>query len=165
MVYTLFFGLEEPVYSATPTLPAPVPTPEPAAEPDGPASVAGQLIDKAQGAVAAHDELVDATDEVTADEGPAVDEEAVPQVVIEAPAPAAVAGGVEPSAAFRDWVSNAVISGVAETDNPRAFINGVLVKRGDVVDHSLGISFDSVDAHNNLLLFKDATGAIVAKRY
>ncbi len=70
-----------------------------------------------------------------------------------------------PSSAFREWVNDAVISGVAETSNPRAFINGVLVKRGDTVDHGLGIVFDTIDPHENVLFFKDGSGAIVGKRY
>ena len=39
------------------------------------------------------------------------------------------------------------------------------MKQGDTVDSQLGITFDSVDAERNLVIFKDATGAIVGKRY
>ena len=58
-----------------------------------------------------------------------------------------------------------MISGVAETSNPRAFINGVLVKRGDTVDHGLGIVFDDIDPDENLVIFVDNSGAVVGKRY
>ena len=94
-----------------------------------------------------------------------VPETAPAEVIIETAPTARVGTNVEPSQAFRNWVAEAVISGVAETSNPRAFINNVLVKRGDTVDHGLGIVFDNVDPDKNLVIFIDGSGAIVGKKY
>ena len=63
------------------------------------------------------------------------------------------------------WVSEARISGVREGDSPRAFINGILVRKGDMIEPQLGIVFDGVDPVRNLLIFRDDTGAIVGKKY
>ncbi len=62
-------------------------------------------------------------------------------------------------------MSDAVITSVREGSEPRAFINNIFVKQGDTVDAQLRITFDSVDAERNLVIFKDTTGAIVGKRY
>lgn len=160
LLYTLFFAAPEPViFTPRPVQPA---AETASTEPTGPVSMAGKLIEKAQEAVADHDANVtevDAVTETAADVPPA------PQVVIDSPGEDTVPTSVEPSAAFRTWASNAVISGVAETSNPRAFINGVLVKQGDTVDHGLGIVFDRIDPDRNLVIFKDASGALVGKRY
>lgn len=159
LVYNMFFAAPELNPYAAPL--QAISEPPPAEEP---ASVAGQLIEQAQEAVAAHEEGVEAADEAAEvpAETPAATSPTVTLDLSDAPATPSV---IEPSAAFRDWVNNVVISGVAETSNPRAFINGVLVKRGDTVDHGLGIVFDDVDPDENLVLFKDPTGAVVGKRY
>ncbi len=164
MVYNMFFASPELNPYAAP-LEAINETPPAEAPAEGPASVAGQLIEQAQDAVAAHDEMVDATDEAAEVPADTSAEAAPPQVVIDIPDEPVTPSTVEPSAAFRDWVSNVVISGVAETSNPRAFINGVLVKRGDTVDHGLTIVFDGIDGDKNLVIFKDASGAVVGKAY
>lgn len=163
MVYNMMFGgIADYEAPATPVAAPPATT-----EPAGPSSVAGQLIDKAQDAVAAHDEVTDAVD--AAVEGESADEESpgeeTPLVTIVTTPEALTPTEVQPSQAFQDWVSSAVITSVRESDDARAFINSIFVKQGDTVDAQLGITFDSVDADRNLVIFKDVTGAIVGKRY
>ena len=163
MVYNIMFGgADDFVAPATPVAAPPAST-----DPAGPSSVAGQLIDKAQDAVAAHDESADAIDaavegESAAEESP---ESETPLVTIVTTPEALTPTAVQPSAAFQDWVSNAKITSVREGNDPRAFINDIFVKQGDTVDSQLGVTFDSVDAERNLVIFKDVTGAIVGKRY
>lgn len=72
---------------------------------------------------------------------------------------------VEASAAFRTFVANAKISGVFQGSPARAFINGRLARAGDVVEPTLGITFEGVDSSRYQLVFRDRTGAIVARKY
>ncbi len=69
------------------------------------------------------------------------------------------------SPAFRSWVASAKIGGVFQGSSPRVLINGRTVRVGTVVDDGLGIIFDSVDAENKMIMFKDGTGAIVSRHY
>jgi hypothetical protein len=71
----------------------------------------------------------------------------------------------DPSDEFLAWVSESKISGVREGSAPRAFINGRLVKQGDTIDFTLGITFDGVDPERNIVIFKEKSGAAVAKKY
>jgi hypothetical protein len=73
--------------------------------------------------------------------------------------------GAEASTAFRALIANAKVSGVFQGSPPRAFINGRLTRPGDVVDNALGVVFTGVDADRKQLLFKDRTGAVVARKY
>lgn len=73
--------------------------------------------------------------------------------------------GSEASAEFRSFVANAKVSGVFQGAPSRAFINGRMIRTGETVDATLGIVFEGVDATKRHLLFKDKTGAIVARRY
>ncbi|WP_221032043.1 hypothetical protein [Actomonas aquatica] len=173
MGYQMFFGAEEPAPVAS--TPAPTPTPAPtqtvATPPaEGPRSTAGQLIDRARQAAGTHDELTAALDDATAGQPTAdlpVENAAAarPRVTIADTPVAAAPEAVQPSPEFLTWVSEARVSGVREGDSPRAFINGILVRRGDTIDVPLGIVFDGVDARRNLLIFKDDSGAVVGKKY
>jgi hypothetical protein len=69
------------------------------------------------------------------------------------------------SADFRAFVATARITGVYQGTPARAFINGRLVRTGEVVDSALDITFDSVDADTKNIVFKDASGATVSRRY
>ncbi len=71
----------------------------------------------------------------------------------------------EATPAFRSFVADAKISGVFQGTPPRAFINGRLVRLGEVVDSSLGIRFDSIDPKTKNIVFKDASGATVGRLY
>jgi len=69
------------------------------------------------------------------------------------------------SSAFRTFVANARISGVYQGTPQRAFINGRLVRSGEMIDSSLEIYFDGVDLANRSIIFKDSIGATVSRRY
>jgi type IV secretory pathway VirB10-like protein len=69
------------------------------------------------------------------------------------------------SAAFRTFVASADIGGVFQGSPPRALINGSIVRAGSVVEGSLGIEFDRIDAAKKVIFFKDSSGAEVSKPY
>jgi hypothetical protein len=77
----------------------------------------------------------------------------------------AVHAEIEASQGFRTFVADAKISGVFQGTPSRAFINGRLVRAGETVDASLGVRFDSVDTATKNIVFKDANGAKVSRRY
>ncbi|MBL9209221.1 MAG: hypothetical protein JNL92_02070 [Opitutaceae bacterium] len=66
---------------------------------------------------------------------------------------------------FRAYIVNARVSGVFQGNPARAVINGRLIRAGESVDAGLGITFDGIDAERRNLMFKDATGATVARRF
>ncbi|MDB6170523.1 MAG: hypothetical protein JWM88_3387 [Verrucomicrobia bacterium] len=72
---------------------------------------------------------------------------------------------LEASPAFRTFVADAKISGVYQGTPARAFINGRLVRAGEILDSSLGIRFDSVEPSTKSIVFKDVSGAKVTRRY
>lgn len=79
-----------------------------------------------------------------------------------------VDAAAEASAAFRSFVANAKISGVVGPRPGRgavALINGRLARSGDVIDQGLGITFENVDVEKKQVIFKDRSGATVARRY
>lgn len=145
------------------------------------ASVPAQAIQKAQDVLASRQEKVgSAVDAIIADkEPPAPSSPRVPVSVPVSPPPMAgttatttvapglsasmpIAAAADASAAFREFVANAKISGVADT---RALINGRLVRTGEVVDSTLGIRFQAVDRESKQLIFRDFSGAQVGRRY
>jgi hypothetical protein len=69
------------------------------------------------------------------------------------------------SAPFRSFVANAKVSGVFQGPPTRAMINGRITRSGEVIDSTLGITFEGVDSPRRLLLFKDGTGATVSRRF
>ena len=69
------------------------------------------------------------------------------------------------SAAFRTFVAGASIGGVFQGKPARALINGTIAREGQVVEGTLGISFDRIDSVQKIIYFKDATGAEVSKSY
>ncbi|HYP18197.1 MAG TPA: hypothetical protein VEQ65_13375, partial [Opitutus sp.] len=72
---------------------------------------------------------------------------------------------VAASPAFRIWVANAKINGVFQGTPARALINGRTFRAGQEVEETLGISFDTVDTEAKTIVFRDRTGATVARRY
>lgn len=124
-------------------------------------------MDRARQAVDAHTGMSDAADEVSdsVDAGAASSGGGSPRVMTADAPVAAAPTRVDPTPEFMTWVSDARISGVREGDRPRAFINGILVQKGDVIDSQLGVVFEGVDARRNLLIFRDRTGAVVGKKY
>ena len=77
----------------------------------------------------------------------------------------AVQAEVEASSEFRTFVADAKVSGVFQGSPARAFINGRLVRAGEVVDSAMGIKFESVDPSTKTIVFKDSSGAKVSKHY
>ncbi len=69
------------------------------------------------------------------------------------------------SSDFRAYVANANIGGVFQGSPSRALINGRIIREGQVVDDTLGISFERIDAEKKVIFFKDATGAEVSRNY
>lgn len=69
------------------------------------------------------------------------------------------------AAAFRAWLDEARISGVVSGTSPRAIINNRLVRPGDVVDASAGITFDSVDVEKKEVIFRSRHGSVGGKSY
>jgi hypothetical protein len=69
------------------------------------------------------------------------------------------------SADFRAFVANADIGGVFQGTPSRALINGRIIREGQVVDDTLGISFERIDSVKKEIYFKDTTGAEVSRDY
>jgi hypothetical protein len=146
-------------------------------------------IDKTKATVAAHDANVRSLDPVLGDDianKPAVAEPpggtAPARPGAAAPAGPRTATGIVPlapgvsattpievvaeaSPAFRTFVTNLPISSVLQGEPPKAMINNRLVRAGELVDATLGVYFDSVDDERRQIVFKDRTGATVARRY
>ncbi|HTO03896.1 MAG TPA: hypothetical protein VL069_09355 [Opitutus sp.] len=76
---------------------------------------------------------------------------------------ASVDGDAAP--AFRAWVAQVRISGVFQGTPARVLINGKTIPAGEVVDEALGIVFDGVDPQTKTLVFRDSTGATVARKF
>ncbi|HEY0946031.1 MAG TPA: hypothetical protein VGD81_12220 [Opitutaceae bacterium] len=164
------------------------------------ASVPGQLIDKAQDAIAARREneqdRVDnaivgrdyngeralktrTPDEIAERLGKAEPARAPEQTVVHldlgssaTPPPATPAPAMElaqlavaASPAFKTYVTAARINGVFQGNPPRALINGRTVRAGDMLDTTLGVVFERIDASRKLVFFKDQSGAVLAKKY
>ena len=71
----------------------------------------------------------------------------------------------EASVAFRSWVAQARISGVFQGTPARVLINGRTIGAGQTVDEVLAITFDGIDPVTKTLVFRDATGATVARKF
>ncbi|MEY4941790.1 MAG: hypothetical protein RIQ93_3525 [Verrucomicrobiota bacterium] len=82
-------------------------------------------------------------------------------------ATADVEAAAEASPAFRSFVANAKVGGVAQVGARLAtmIINGRLARAGEIVDAGLGITFMGIDAEKRYLIFKDKAGATVTRRY
>ena len=72
---------------------------------------------------------------------------------------------VEPSVAFRQWVAELEVKGLRRGELNRVFINDLAIDIGDIVNHRLGIIFAGLGEADTVLVFKDATGALVTKFY
>jgi hypothetical protein len=69
------------------------------------------------------------------------------------------------SSSFKRFVADATIKGVFQGTPPRILINGRTLHAGEIADKSLGISFDSINPENRTIIFKDAAGATVTRKY
>ena len=134
----------------------------------GPTSLPGRMVSKAEDAVAAQNHRIDDLDEVQRDPNgevpPAANESAVMAAMparIDPPAPPAP----EPSDAFTRFVTDMRISGVFQGEPPRALINGRTIRAGETIDLGLGIVFVGIDADRRLILMREPSGALAAKKY
>lgn len=66
---------------------------------------------------------------------------------------------VKPSPAFREWVRKVQIGGVMPGDDPKALINRMTFRPGEMVDYNLRITFEGLAENGTLLVFRDATNA------
>jgi len=89
----------------------------------------------------------------------------LPEVPPAAPRPAPVRVVPQPSTEFLVWVDSAKISGVFNGTPPRAIVNGLLVRPGEMIDSARGIVFDHVDSAEKEFFFRDRSGAITSKSY
>lgn len=148
------------------------------------AAAPGSLIQKGQNAIAAHRENAQAQVDEVAGGSDAANKSAAPSTTAAAAPPAThavsesttIAPGVTAtttdieaastaSPEFQKFVASAAIGGVFQGTPPRALINGRVLRAGQTADATLGIVFDSIDASRKVIVFKDATGAIVQKHY
>jgi len=67
--------------------------------------------------------------------------------------------------AFRSWVANARINGVFQGTPPRALINGRTFRAGQTIDAELGIVFQGLTDDAKAIVFRDASGATVTRRF
>ena len=67
--------------------------------------------------------------------------------------------------AFRAWVAQARVSGVFQGTPARVLINGKTVAAGQIVDEALEITFEGVDSNAKLLIFRDASGVSVTRKF
>ncbi len=70
-----------------------------------------------------------------------------------------------PTLLFRTFVDRLKISGVRTGPPARLFVDGVAYHPGDIVDRALGLVFVGVDVATSEIIFKDATGAVVRRRF
>lgn len=66
---------------------------------------------------------------------------------------------VVPSPAFREWVQSVQIGGALPGEDPKALINRMTFRPGEMVDYNLRITFEGFAEDDTLLVFKDATNA------
>ena len=78
------------------------------------------------------------------------------------PVPPPVRVSPLPNTNFLVWVETVKISGVFP---PRAIVNGLLVRPGDMIDPVLGVIFDHLDVQQRKFFFRDRSGAVTSKSY
>lgn len=147
------------------------------------ATMPGEMIQKAKDSISARrDQEQSRVDASAVGENPAPAAKPV-TTPLRAPAPAPVAGvaatatrsfapgltatmkieaASEASPAFREFVANARISGIAAT---RVIINDRLLRAGEMAEVSLGIRFEGYNRDTKQLRFSDQSGAHVLRRY
>ena len=78
---------------------------------------------------------------------------------------ASPAGAPRASAAFFYFIVKLNVSGITQGKPARALINNRLAYEGGEINRALGIVFAELDAANQLLVFRDQTGATVTRSY
>jgi hypothetical protein len=83
-----------------------------------------------------------------------------PVAPVVAPAPVPVTGNV-----YRDAVARLKVSGVFEGAEPRVYLDGRIVKFGEIVDRALGLRFIRVDTAEHAIIFSNAENETFKKFY
>ena len=179
------------VPKAAPVVAQPVTAPAAPATP-APQSTAGKAVEKARQTVAAHDAAHGTpVDEVLATPAP---KPAAPKpaptpaaisaapvspkpVAIAKPAPAqepvsahdfagtSASGKPVPPAEYRAFVVNMRIAGVFQGEPSRVLLNGEMRHVGDIVDPKLGIKLVGIEPERKVLVFEDASGMRMSRKY
>ena len=68
-------------------------------------------------------------------------------------------------APYYDAIARFKVGGVTELPEPRVYLDGRIVKFGEIIDRDLAIRFMGVDAENKMLLFTNADNAVFKLRY
>lgn len=141
----------------------------PPAAVDKQASFAVQAIQQTRQVVAKNDGKVDYLNEVIG-----VDEKKIaPKAAAPAPAPAPAETPAAPAVPrapgdltpFTEALAAMAINGVFEGEDARAYIDGRLVKVGDIVHRPLGLRLVGIDAPRNELIFTNADGVTFRRTY
>lgn|GEM_PF-2565886 len=67
---------------------------------------------------------------------------------------------------FRAWVARATVTGGRVGGDQQIFIIGLAIMRGQMVYHPQGVVvYEGRNAQGTALVFRDKTGAMVAKRF
>lgn len=69
------------------------------------------------------------------------------------------------SVEFQRWVAELRVSGVFQGQPARALIDGRRVSAGETVNPALRVVFAGVDVPAKMLVFRDASGAVVKRKY
>lgn len=138
---------------------------------DAPTAV--RVLQQTRQVVAKNDAKVDYLNNVVAAiDGSAVEPKAAPAkaaaAVPAAPVVAAKAPAVRASSdlnPFQDAVSRLTVGGVFDGPEPRAYLDGRLVKYGEIIDRSLGLRFVGVDPNQHAVLFTNADNVTFRKHF
>jgi hypothetical protein len=68
---------------------------------------------------------------------------------------------VEPSPAFRAWLRSVQIGGMMPGNDPKAIINNMTFRPGEMIDYNLRVTFEGFAQDDTLIVFKDHTNAIL----
>jgi hypothetical protein len=91
---------------------------------------------------------------------------AVPKAEPAAPKVARVAaGGQSALSPYEDSIARLRVGGVTEFPEVRVYLEGRIVKYGEIVDRDLAIRFMGVDAENKMLLFTNAENVLFRRPY
>ncbi len=171
MLVILLVGLLVAAFFGRGFLPGSDPAPESTPGTAQPASLAGQMVGKAEDALAAREgggsDLSELGIESRQPSGDAAVVPADAGVMGQMPARALPAPPPEPAAspAFQRFVAEMKISGVFQGEPARAMLNGRTIRQGDLADPGLGIRFIGLDVDRRLVLLQEASGAKLAKKY
>lgn len=81
------------------------------------------------------------------------------------PAVAAPSAGPKELAPYEDAISRLKIGGVTEVPEVRVYLDGRIVKFGEIVDRDLAIRFMGVDTADKMLLFTNADNVLFRRPY